>query len=74
MSALRAKQVNAIYRYVTMVYSYNYHSSGHYPLFKKNVLETEFFLCLQVELTQMGPIERASLCLCLMEGIFFIFD
>jgi hypothetical protein len=26
-----AQQVNAIYRFVTMVYYYNYHSSGHYP-------------------------------------------
>jgi hypothetical protein len=30
-SPLRAQQVNAIYRFVTMVYLYNYHSSGHYP-------------------------------------------
>jgi hypothetical protein len=28
---LRAQQVNAIYRFVTMVYKYNYHNSGHYP-------------------------------------------
>jgi hypothetical protein len=28
---LRAQQVNAIYRFVTMVYWYNYHNSGHYP-------------------------------------------
>jgi hypothetical protein len=31
MSPLRAQQVNAIYRFVTMVYYYNYHNSGHYP-------------------------------------------
>jgi hypothetical protein len=30
-SPLRARQVNAIYRFVTMVYKYNYHNSGHYP-------------------------------------------
>jgi hypothetical protein len=30
-SPLRAQQVNAIYRLVTMVYEYNYHNSGHYP-------------------------------------------
>jgi hypothetical protein len=29
-SSLRAQQVNAIYRFVTMVYQYNYHNSGHY--------------------------------------------
>jgi hypothetical protein len=27
---LRAQHVNAIYRFVTMVYYYNYHNSGHY--------------------------------------------
>jgi hypothetical protein len=30
-SPLRAQQVNATYRFVTMVYWYNYHNSGHYP-------------------------------------------
>jgi hypothetical protein len=28
---LRAQQVIAIYRFVTMVYYYNYHNSGLYP-------------------------------------------
>jgi hypothetical protein len=31
MSPLRAQQFYAIYRFVTMVYQYNYHNSGHYP-------------------------------------------
>jgi hypothetical protein len=30
-SPLRAQQVNAIYRFVTMLYYYNYNNSGHYP-------------------------------------------
>jgi hypothetical protein len=30
-SPLRAQRVNAIYRFVTMVYQYNCHNSGHYP-------------------------------------------
>jgi hypothetical protein len=30
-SQLRARQVNDIYRFVSMVYQYNYHNSGHYP-------------------------------------------
>jgi hypothetical protein len=30
-SPLRAQQVNAIYRFVTMLYYYNYRNSGHYP-------------------------------------------
>jgi hypothetical protein len=30
-SPLRAQQVNAIYRFVTMEYYYNYHNSEHYP-------------------------------------------
>jgi hypothetical protein len=30
-SPLRAQQANAIYRFVTIVYYYNYHSYGHYP-------------------------------------------
>jgi hypothetical protein len=30
-SPLRAQQVNAIYRFVTMVNEYNYHIFGHYP-------------------------------------------
>jgi hypothetical protein len=30
---LRAQQVNAIYRFVTMVHYYNYLNSGHYPSF-----------------------------------------
>jgi hypothetical protein len=41
MSPLRAQQVKAIYRFVTMVYYYNYHNSGHYPssclLFKTQI-------------------------------------
>jgi hypothetical protein len=31
MSPLRAQQVNAIYRFVMMIYQCNYHTSGHYP-------------------------------------------
>jgi hypothetical protein len=30
-SPLRTEQVNAIYRFIPMVYYYKYHSSGHYP-------------------------------------------
>jgi hypothetical protein len=44
-SLLRAKQVNAIYRFVTMVYYYNYHKVGHYPsscpLFKSQLNSQE---------------------------------
>jgi hypothetical protein len=29
-SPLRAQQANAIYRFVTMIYQYNYYNSGHY--------------------------------------------
>jgi hypothetical protein len=29
-STLRVQQANAAYRFVTMVYKYNYHNSGHY--------------------------------------------
>jgi hypothetical protein len=43
---------------------YNYCVSGHRPLscfyLKHNVSETEFCLCLQVEPTQLGPIDRDS--------------
>jgi hypothetical protein len=28
---LRVQQVNAIYKFVAMVYYYNYRNSGHYP-------------------------------------------
>jgi hypothetical protein len=38
----------------------------HHPAFylkKNSILETGFYLHLQMEPTQMGPIERASLCL-----------
>jgi hypothetical protein len=31
MSTLRAQQVHAIYRLMTMIYCYNFHNSGHYP-------------------------------------------
>jgi hypothetical protein len=38
-SPLRAQQANAIYRFLTVVYYYNYHNFGHYPspclLFKR---------------------------------------
>jgi hypothetical protein len=48
-------------------YQYDLHSSGHYLLcllFKKrNVSETGSCLRLQVEPTQMGEIDTASLCL-----------
>jgi hypothetical protein len=33
LSALRAQQVNAIYRFVTMAHQYNHHSFGYYPSF-----------------------------------------
>jgi hypothetical protein len=67
-SPLRAQQVNAIDRFVTMVYCYNYLNSGHYPssflLFKEHdISKTGFCLRLHVEPTQLDPIERASLCL-----------
>jgi hypothetical protein len=46
---------------------YNYHSSGHinHPVFylKHNVFQNRFSLNLQVEPTQFGPVDRASLCL-----------
>jgi hypothetical protein len=47
-------------------FSYNYYNSGHYPwpvLLKHNISETGFCRRLQVEPTQMGPIERATPCL-----------
>jgi hypothetical protein len=31
MFPLRVQRINAIYRFVTMVYYYNYHNCGHYP-------------------------------------------
>jgi hypothetical protein len=54
------KQLNEIYRFVTMVYQYNYHNSGHL-LFKAQ--RFGFCLRLRVAATQFGPIDRASLCL-----------
>jgi hypothetical protein len=45
MSPLRAQQVNAIYRFVTMVYLYNYHNSGHYP---------SSYLLFKTELNSIG--------------------
>jgi hypothetical protein len=54
-------------RPVTMVYSCTYHNYGHYPssslIFKHNVSETELYLRLQVQSTQMGLFDRATLCL-----------
>jgi hypothetical protein len=48
-------------------YKYNYCVSGHYPsscfYLKHNFSETQFCLFLQVEPTQLGPIDRASTCL-----------
>jgi hypothetical protein len=48
-----------------MVCSHNYQNSGHYycPVFhlEPNVSETGFCFRLQVEPTQVGSIERASL-------------
>jgi hypothetical protein len=64
-SPLRAKQVNVIYRFVTMVYYYNCHNSGHYPsyclLYKTQPLADWVLFRLQVEPTPMGPIDRSSL-------------
>jgi hypothetical protein len=41
-SPLQTQQINAIYRFVTMIYYYNYHNSGHYPssclLFKTQLI------------------------------------
>jgi hypothetical protein len=46
---------------------YIYHNSGHYPspclLNRTQRLETGLYLRLQVEHTQLGPIDRAILCL-----------
>jgi hypothetical protein len=50
-----------------MITKYNKHNSGHALLFfylKHDVSVNGFYLCLQVEPTQLGPIDRASLCLC----------
>jgi hypothetical protein len=52
-SPLLAQQLNAIYRFVTMVYYYKYYNSGRYPssllLFEtRDVSETGFCHCLQV--------------------------
>jgi hypothetical protein len=45
-----------IYRYVMMVYYYNYHNSGHHPIFNlgHSIMEAGFCPCLQVEPTQLG--------------------
>jgi hypothetical protein len=64
-SLLRVQQFNAIYMFVTMVYQYNHHSSGHHPFFYLNydISETGICFLLQAEPTQVSPIEKASLCL-----------
>jgi hypothetical protein len=46
---LRAQQFIDIYRFVTMVYYYNYHNSGHYPsscllhIFKSTTSTNKFY-------------------------------
>jgi hypothetical protein len=64
-SVLRAQQVNAIYRFVTMVYEHNYHNSGHNlsPCFLFKMKHFGDYLRLQEERTQLGPIDAANLCL-----------
>jgi hypothetical protein len=46
---------------------YKYRNAGHYPysslLLEHGVLETGYCLRLLVEPTQVGPIERATMCL-----------
>lgn len=51
-----------ICRFVTVIYSYNYRNSGHYPL-SSHILETGFCFGLQVEPTQMAPTESGSVSL-----------
>jgi hypothetical protein len=64
-SPLRAQQVNAIYRFVTMVYDITItildiiHRSGFY--LEHNVSQTVFCLRLQVKPAQLSPIGKASL-------------
>jgi hypothetical protein len=64
-SPLRAQQVNAIYRFLTMVYYYNYQNSRQitFPLFylKRDISKTRFCLRLQVEPTKLGSIDGSSL-------------
>jgi hypothetical protein len=55
-SPLRAQQVNAVCRFVTVVYWYNCHNSGHYLssclLFERDISNSQ----VHVEVTQLGPI------------------
>jgi hypothetical protein len=69
-SPLRDQQVNAIYKFVTMVYYYNYHNSGYYPL-SFHLFKTRRFgdwiLSLSLSLggnCSVGSIHRATHRLC----------
>jgi hypothetical protein len=56
-SPLRAQQANVIYRFVTMVYSYNYHNSGQYPssclLFKTQLNKQVRFPSLRLKIANL---------------------
>jgi hypothetical protein len=57
-----------VYKFVTVVYWCNYHNCGHYrPVchLVHDVSETGCCLRLEVEPTQLDPIDRANLFLCL---------
>jgi hypothetical protein len=56
--------LHKIYSFVTMVHCYNYHTVPIILSFiQSNFSEIGFSFRLKVEPTQMGPTERASLCL-----------
>jgi hypothetical protein len=50
-------------RFVMKVHYYDYHNSGHCPSSCLLFQNTGFCFHLQVDPTQLGPIERASLSL-----------
>jgi hypothetical protein len=62
-SQLRAQQVNAIYKFVSMVYQSNNHNYGHYTSVCLLFQRLDSVSRLQVEPTQVGPGKKASLCL-----------
>jgi hypothetical protein len=64
-SQLRARQVNTVYRFVTINVTTINLDTIHRPVFylKHDISDTGFCLRLQVVPTQLGKIDRASPCI-----------
>jgi hypothetical protein len=63
-SPLRAQQVNAIYRFVTIVYLYNYHNSGHYSssclLFETQLISAGLSVPHRKDITPPLPTQQVN--------------